>query len=245
MKKVLIVLLSLFVFANIQANAYGFGFKKNNNHVKPDIGKYQEILDNTDSYYVGSDEKIIYLTFDAGYDNGVLSSILKTLSDKNIKATFFVTGDFLNREQDLVFEILNNNHLIGNHTYGHKNITKLSNDNIINEIKKLEDKYKEITGKEMPKLFRPPEGEFDKRSLEVVKSMGYKTFFWSVAYDDWNTNNQKGASYGYNKVMSNIHNGAIILLHTVSKDNAEALPKIIDDLKYQGYVFKGLDEFYA
>ena len=221
LKKVLIVLLSLFVFANIQANAYGFGFKKNNNHVKPDIGKYQEILDNTDSYYVGSDEKIIYLTFDAGYDNGVLSSILKTLSDKNIKATFFVTGDFLNREQDLVFEILNNNHLIGNHTYGHKNITKLSNDNIINEIKKLEDKYKEITGKEMPKLFRPPEGEFDKRSLEVVKSMGYKTFFWSVAYDDWNTNNQKGASYGYNKVMSNIHNGAIILLHTVSKDNGK------------------------
>ncbi len=245
MKKLFIVLLSLIVCANLNVNAYGFGFKKNENHVKPDIGKYEVILNNTDSYYVGSDEKVIYLTFDAGYDNGTLPKILETLKEKNVKATFFVTGDFLNREEDLTLQIFNDGHLIGNHTYGHKNITKLSKENIIKEIESLEKKYKEITGSDMTKLFRPPEGEFDEKSLMIVKELGYKTFFWSVAYDDWNTNNQKGADYGYNKVIDNIHNGAIILLHTVSTDNAEALPRIIDDLRSQGYEFKNLDEFKA
>lgn len=245
MKKLFIVLLSLIVCANLNVNAYGFGFKKNENHVKPDIGKYEEILNNTDSYYVGSDEKVIYLTFDAGYDNGTLPKILETLKEKNVKATFFVTGDFLNREEDLTLQIFNDGHLIGNHTYGHKNITKLSKENIIKELESLEKKYKEITGSDMPKLFRPPEGEFDEKSLMVVKELGYRTFFWSVAYDDWNTKNQKGSDYGYNKVIDNIHNGAIILLHTVSTDNAEALPRIIDNLRSQGYEFKNLDEFKA
>ena len=245
MKKILIVLLSLFVLVNLNVNAYGFGFKKNENHVKPDIGIYEKILSNTDSYYVGSDEKVIYLTFDAGYDNGTLSKILDTLKEKNVKSTFFVTGDFLNREGELTNRIISEGHLIGNHTYGHKNITKLSDESIVNEIQKLENKYKEITGNEMVKLFRPPEGEFDERSLSVVKNLGYKTFFWSIAYDDWNTNVKKGAKYGYNKVMNNIHNGAIILLHTVSIDNAQALPRIIDDLRNQGYEFKNLDEFKA
>ena len=245
MKKFLIVLLSLIVLTNLNVNAYGFGFKKNDKHIKPEIGMYESILNKTNSYYVGSDEKVIYLTFDAGYDNGTLPKILDTLNEKSVKATFFVTGDFLCRETELVKRISSEGHLIGNHTYGHKNITKLNNEEITSEVQKLELKYKEITGEDMPKLFRPPEGEFDERSLTVINNLGYRTFFWSIAYDDWNTKIQKGAEYGYNKVMSNIHNGAIILLHTVSIDNALALPRIIDDLRNQGYELKNLDEFKA
>lgn len=243
MKKTYAFLLSCLLFVGISVNAYGFGYKKNNTHSTPDIGFYKDELTGTNSYYVGKDEKVLYLTFDAGYDNGNLIKILDCLDEKNVKSTFFVTGDFLNRNEELLKEIVYRGHIVGNHTYNHKNITKLSETELTNEVKLLEDKYKSITGKEMVKVFRPPEGQFNKTSLLTLKALGYKTFFWSIAYDDWNTNNQKGTEYGYKKVMDNLHNGAIILLHTVSCDNASILPRIIDDALNQGYTFKNLDEF--
>lgn len=244
MKKVLIFFLSLLIFVGINVNAYGFGYRKNALHKSPDVGIYKEIIDGTDSYYVGNEsEKTIYLTFDAGYDNGNLIKILDILDEKDVKSTFFVTGDFLERNSDLAKEVVIRGHIIGNHTYHHKNITKLSADEISQEVKLLEDKYEELTSQKMVKVFRPPEGEFNKDSLMTIKNLGYKTFFWSVAYDDWNTDDQKGENYGYTKVMDNLHNGAIILLHTVSSDNAKILPRIIDDAISEGYVFKNLDEF--
>lgn len=244
MKKVLIFFLSLLIFVGINVNAYGFGYRKNTLHESPDVGIYKEIIDGTDSYYVGNEsEKTIYLTFDAGYDNGNLIKILDILDEKNVKSTFFVTGDFLERNSDLAKEVVIRGHIIGNHTYHHKNITKLSADEISQEVKLLEDKYEELTSQKMVKVFRPPEGEFNKDSLMTIKNLGYKTFFWSIAYDDWNTDEQKGENYGYTKVMDNLHNGAIILLHTVSSDNVKILPRIIDDAVSEGYVFKNLDEF--
>lgn len=244
MKKIFIILLSCLLFVGINVNAYGFGFKKNDKHLQPDIGVYQKELEGTNSYYVGENEKTVYLTFDAGYDNGNLLKILDILDKKHVLSTFFVTGDFLTRCQSQTLEIEKRGHLIGNHTFNHKNITLLSDEGIKNEITKLENKYKEITGKEMVKLFRPPEGTFDKRSLMTVSKLGYKTFFWSIAYDDWNTNKQKGGDYGYNKIMSNLHNGAIILMHSVSNDNVECLERVIDNIRNQGYVFKNLNQFY-
>lgn len=245
-KKIFLIILALFIISLSSVNtlAYGFGYSKNSNHEQPHIGKYLNEIKDTDSYYVGNKkDKIVYLTFDAGYDNGVLDGILNVLKEKDVKSTFFVTGDFLERNSDLLKRIVNENHIIGNHTYNHKNITKISKLELINEISMFENKYTEIIGSNPIKFFRPPEGEFNKESLMTVKELGYKTFFWSIAYVDWNTNKQKGMEYAYNSVMNNIHNGAIILMHTVSKDNLMALPKIIDDLRSNGYIIKNLNEF--
>jgi len=246
MKKIFITFL-LFIFSVLfvnSVNAYGFGFSKNNNHKQPYIGKYEEVIAGTDSYYVGSkDERNVYFTFDAGYDNGVLSKILDVLKEKNVQSTFFVTGDFLERESDLVLRIFNEGHIVGNHTYDHKNITKLNKEELKNQITKVEEKYKEITGSEMLYYFRPPAGEFDKNSLMNVKNLGYKTFFWSIAYKDWETNKQHGEKYAIDSVINNLHNGAIILMHTVSEDNLKALPTIIDYVRNEGYAIKNLTEF--
>ena len=245
MKKFIV---SLFVFSfmfliSSKTFAYGWGFSKNSHHLSPEIGFYKEEIKDTDSYYLGNtNEKEIYLTFDAGYDNGVLSGILDILKEKNVKSTFFVTGDFLTREKELVKRIVNEGHIIGNHTWNHKNITKISKDELKEELEKVEKEYYNITGKEMIKFFRPPEGEFNKEALMNLKNLGYKTFFWSIAYKDWDTNNQKGGDYGYKMIMDNIHNGAIVLLHTVSKDNLECLPKVIDELRNDGYKIKNLNE---
>lgn len=241
-----IMFLTVFIFMFLispKTFAYGWGFSKNSQHISPEIGFYKEEIKDTDSYYLGNpNEKEIYLTFDAGYDNGVLSGILDILKEKNVKSTFFVTGDFLIREKELVKRIVNEGHIIGNHTWNHKNITKISENELKEELEKVENEYYNITGQEMIKFFRPPEGEFDKESLMNVKELGYKTFFWSIAYKDWDTKNQKGGEYGYNMIMDNIHNGAVILLHTVSKDNLECLPKVIDKLKNDGFLIKNLNE---
>lgn len=241
---ILLLLLTLLMINKTDVSAYGFGFKKNYEHRQPEIGRYNEEIAGTNSYYVGEKNlKNIYLTFDVGYDNGTLSKILDVLKEKEVKATFFVTGDFLEREEELVLRIVNEGHIVGNHTYDHKNITKLSQEALETQIKKIESKYKDITGKEMEHYFRPPEGEFNKESLMKVSELGYKTFFWSIAYVDWNVNNQKGENYCYENIMNHLHNGAIILMHTVSSDNASALSRIIDDSRSKGYTFKNLNEF--
>lgn len=246
MKKIfsaLCVFIFLFLISNTKTFAYGWGFSKNDRHETPEIGFYKNEIEGTNSYYLGDiNEKEVYLTFDAGYDNGVLSKILDILKEKNVQSTFFVTGDFMLREQDLVKRIVDEGHIIGNHTWHHKNITKINYETLKEELLKIEEKYYNITGKEMIKFFRPPEGEFTKSALQNVSSLGYKTFFWSIAYKDWETNNQRGGDYGYNAIMKNIHNGAIILMHTVSKDNLECLPRVIDDLRSNGYIIKNLDE---
>lgn len=222
--------------------AYGWGFKRNNNNVPPDIGKYASEIDGTSSYYMGDpDEKIVYLTFDAGYDNGVLGRILDVLNEKNVKSTVFVTGDFIVREHALTIRMANEGHTVGNHTWKHKNITKISFEELSDEIKKVEDAYFKLTNQPMVKYFRPPAGEFNKESLKNVEKLGYSTFFWSLAYKDWETNNQRGADYAINQVMNNLHNGAIILMHTVSTDNLNALPIIIDGIRDAGYEIKNLD----
>ena len=217
---VICVFIFLFLISNPKTFAYGWGFSKNDRHETPEIGIYKNEIEGTNSYYLGDEtKKEVYLTFDAGYDNGVLSGILDILKEKNEEG-----------------------YIIGNHTWGHKNITKISYEKLKEEIEKIEDEYYKITGKEMIKFFRPPEGEFTKAALENVSSLGYKTFFWSIAYKDWETNNQRGGDYGYNAIMNNIHNGAIILMHTVSKDNLECLPRVIDDLRNDEYLIKNLDE---
>lgn len=243
-KSLFVIIVFVFLsFTSIETMAYGWGFSRNSRNEIPNIGIYEKEIENTNSYYVDkSGSKNIYLTFDAGYDNGILPQILDVLKDKNVKSTFFVTGDFITREKELLLRIDKEGHIVANHTWNHKNITKISTDELKREISRVEEAYYSLTGKNMVKFFRPPEGEFDTASLMKVKELGYKTFFWSIAYRDWDTKNQSGNMYGYNKIMDNLHDGAIILLHTVSKDNLECLPSVIDDIRELGYTIKNLDE---
>ena len=239
-KILFIVFIAIIIFLSIpfsKIEASGWGFKKNATHQVPDIGKYQEVLENNEAFYVGNG-KNVYLTFDAGYDNGVMANILKTLREKKVQATFFVTGDFINRFTPLLNDIIKDGHLIGNHSYSHKPIDTMSEKELLSDLKKLEDVYFEKTNSVLNKNFRPPEGRFDAKSLKTLKDAGYKTFFWSIALVDWNSNSIDS----YKGVMDNLHDGAIILLHTVSQSNANDLGRIIDDIRNKGYEFKLLTE---
>ena len=241
MKKSFLLLFITFLFiisSSIKVGAAGWGFRRNPNHVPPEIGVYEKEIEGTNSYYVGSpDSNKVYLTFDAGYDNGILESILDTLNNKGVKATFFVTGDFINRFSELTIRMVEEGHVVANHSYSHKSINKLSQNELKSDLEKLENSYYQLTGKEMVKVFRPPKGEFDRNSLLYLNQMGYKTIFWSIAFEDWSTVHQKGKEYSYNSVINNLHCGAIILMHTVSKSNSEALPEIIDKIVSEGYEF--------
>lgn len=227
----------------ISAVSYGWGYQKNKTHTVPDVGFYEKEIQDTNSHYVDKLHKShIYLTFDAGYDNGVLSKILDVLKEKEVKSTFFITGDFITREKELVLRIVEEGHLIGNHTWGHKDITTLSKEELQSELGRLEEAYYDLTNQKMMKIFRPPAGKFNREALQRLKELGYHTFFWSIAYKDWIVGEQRGNGYAYQSVMEQLHDGAIILMHTVSTDNQESLGKIIDDIRAKNYVIKNVDE---
>jgi len=230
-----------FFFLNfvITSNAAGWGFRKNSNHETPHIGRYQELIDGTDSFYVGDEsKKEVILTFDAGYDNGNLSIILDTLKEKKVIASFFITGDFVKRFPELVLRMTADGHIMCNHSYSHKRIQNLSKMELKNDLEKLENAYFNLTKKQMVSYFRPPEGEFTKQALQNVKDLGYKTVFWSIAYKDWDASNQVNIEKAKCSILDNLHPGAIILLHSVSKSNAIALSSIIDGIINEGYTFK-------
>ena len=230
---ILITLIMSFVLIK-ESRAYGFGLKKNNNHTEPDIGIYKSILDRNNAIYVGDkNEKVIYLTFDCGYENGYTNMILDVLKEENVNATFFLTGHYIKSAPNIVLRMKNDGHIIANHSNKHKDITKIKSEEIKKEIIDLETMCYNLTGSHLTKFYRPPAGNFDDKSLSVVNELGYKTMFWSLAYPDWNHNNS--VEYTVKEVMQNIHNGAIILMHAVSKSNAMALKTIINELKSEGY----------
>lgn len=242
-KWTIVLLLTLFAtffsLSSIDIKASGWGFSRNNQHVTPSIGKYAEMIEGTSSYYVGdTSQKIVYLTFDAGYDNGELIKILNTLEQKNVKASFFLTGDFVKRFPELTIKITLDGHIPCNHSYSHRRIQTLTKDELANDLEKLNQAYYDLTGHTMPKYFRPPEGEFSREALLNVQSLGYKTIFWSYAYRDWDVNHQQSSEKVVQNVVENLHPGAIILMHSVSSTNSEALGLIIDEIRNAGYEFK-------
>jgi peptidoglycan-N-acetylmuramic acid deacetylase len=185
--------------------------------------------------------KVVYLTFDEGYEYGFTPKILDILKENNVKAAFFITMPYLNKHLDLVERMVKEGHIVGNHSVSHPSLPELSDEKVINEIEELSVAFKSKTGQNM-KCFRPPMGEFSERTLAISNDLGYRNIFWSSAYDDWDVNKQKGADYAYKMTMDNIHNGNVLLLHAVSESNTEALDRIIRDLKSQGYSFGTLDE---
>ncbi len=237
----LIISLFLNLFASAsQDRVYGWGMKPGKTGEKPDVGQlYESILSRHNAFYIDkTTSKRLYLTFDAGYENGYTSKILDVLKKHKVSATFFLVGDYLEREQDLVKRMVKEGHFIGNHTWSHKDLTKLSKEEYAKELTEFEEYYRQLTGKNLVKILRPPAGTFSERSLKIADELGYYTIFWSLAYKDWEVERQHGSEYAYNQVMKRIHPGAIILLHNVSKDNALALEKIIIDLRQQGYEFE-------
>ena len=222
----------------------GWGIKRNDNHEQPDLGsKNKELLEKYDGIAMGNkEEKIVYLTFDEGYEAGYTPKLLDILKQNNVKAAFFITAHYLNTQSELVQRMIDEGHIVGNHTVNHKSMPDLDDEKIKSEIMELHKSVYEKFGYEM-KYIRPPMGEYSERTLEITKSLGYTTTMWSFAYDDWNEQKQGREEYGKTKVISNVHNGAIILLHANSVDNSNILDSCIKEIKNMGYEFKSLDEF--
>ncbi|MFA7637395.1 MAG: delta-lactam-biosynthetic de-N-acetylase [Monoglobales bacterium] len=228
------------VSENLNRRKMCWGLKRNPGGV-PDINPGElEILSAYDGIYLGDTKtKSLYLTFDEGYENGYTARILDILKKYNVPACFFVTGPYLKKETDLIFRMVNEGHDVGNHTVNHPSMPSLSEEEIEQELLGLERIFFENTGKTM-KFLRPPMGEHSEKSMYCSKKLGYKTVFWTIAYEDWNVDKQPSSEFVYKSVMDNLHSGAVILMHAVSKTNAETLERIIVDAIKQGYTFKSL-----
>ncbi len=234
--------------AAAQADPFHFGFKKSRGGQLPSIAEegFMPILKNHQAIFLGdTDKKELYLTFDNGYENGNTGQILDVLKEKKVPAIFFVTGHFVKEQPDLVKRMANEGHLIGNHSWSHPDMTRISNEQIRLELDKVRTEVATLTQQQTMSYLRPPRGIFNNRVLSVSQQYGYTNVFWSIAYRDWETNKQKGWNYAYTNVMDQLHPGAIILLHTVSRDNAMALDKMIDEARKRGYEFKRIDTLEA
>ncbi|WP_027415450.1 delta-lactam-biosynthetic de-N-acetylase [Aneurinibacillus terranovensis] len=243
-----ILSVSLLPFYSVEAyrdTAYHFGFKKSKNGQLPSIDQegFKDILVKHGAVFLGdTTKKELYLTFDNGYENGYTVQILDTLKEKKVPAAFFVTGHYVKDQPELLKRMVKEGHLIENHSWGHPDMARISDSRMKEELNKVKEEVVRVTGqKEMP-FMRPPRGIFSERMLAVSKQLGYTNVFWSIAYKDWDTKKQKGWKYAYDSFMGQLHPGAVILLHSVSGDNAEALKKIIDDVRKQGYEFKSLNQ---
>jgi len=186
--------------------------------------------------------KKIYLTFDTGYENGNTSRILDTLAAHQVKAAFFVTKPYITTQPSLVKRMVAEGHLVGNHTATHPSLPTITDAQVVKEVRDTEVAFASVTGKEMPKFLRPPNGEYSEHVLALLASINYRPVLWSMAFRDWDVTKQPGSTQAFHNVVDNIHPGAVILLHSVSASNAEVLDSIITELKKQGYQFAALTE---
>ncbi|MBN9655727.1 delta-lactam-biosynthetic de-N-acetylase [Halobacillus sp. GSS1] len=238
----LVLVLFLLILPN-HTLADGWGFSKKKDGSVPDVGRYGPMIEKYDGFYVDpSGDPIVYLTFDNGYEQGYTGQVLDVLKDKGVPATFFVTGHYIESAPDLLKRMAKEGHLIGNHSWSHPDFTKVSKEKMKQELERVDEAVKELTDQEVMTFVRPPRGTFNEETLEWAKEFGYTHAFWSLAFVDWETDKQRGWEYAYRSVIDQIHPGAVILLHTVSQDNAEALAQLIDELRKRGYSFGSLND---
>lgn len=245
----IISLCSFSAFAAGSSNSYSWYCVRNKEHRQPEIDANMRFVEDYGGFYVDRshsdeiEEKVIYLTFDAGYENGNVEKILDVLKEKQVGAAFFVLDNIILKNRDLVFRMIDEGHLVCNHTSKHLDVTKCKTvDEFREELESLEAVYRSITGANMPKLFRPPEGRFSEQSMKFAHELGYKTIFWSFAYADWDNGSQPSEAAAKEKILSNLHNGEIMLLHPTSATNAAILGEVIDEIRAQGYRFASLEE---
>lgn len=221
---------------------WGLGFGKDG--TKPTGNSTCDEMKKYNAYYMAKgDEKVLYLTFDCGYENGNTEAILDALKKHNAPATFFVVGHFLESAPDLVKRMVEEGHTVGNHTYHHPDMSKISDKSAFaKEMNDTRDLYKEVTGQEMPMYYRPPQGKYSTANLEMAKELGYSTFFWSLAYVDWNVDKQPTHEEAFLKLTKRVHPGAIVLLHNTSKTNGEILDELLTKWEGMGYTFRPLSD---
>ena len=196
------------------------------------------------TYDTKTKEKVLYLTFDCGYDNGYTEKILDVLKEKNVKAAFFCTLTDIQQTPELIARMIKEGHIVGNHSNTHPSFPEISRTQMAKEIEACDNFLRKNFGYTSP-FFRFPKGEYSENCLELTASLGYLSVFWSISYADWDTDNQKGEDYAFEKVTSRLHTGGIILLHAVSADNAAAMGRIIDFARSEGYAFSSLDKLSA
>ena len=191
-------------------------------------------------------DKVIYLTFDCGYENGNTGTILEVLKKHSAPAAFFVVGNFLTSEPELIRQMVREGHTVGNHTWSHPDMSKISDaETFARELSRVRESYREITGQEMPMYYRPPQGTYSQENLRMAKGLGYRTVFWSLAYVDWKQDDQPLEQEAVEKLTSRIHPGAVVLLHNTSKTNAAVLDRVLTAWEAEGYRFGTLDELFA
>ncbi len=224
---------------------YNWSFNpKPNNQPATTEPIYERLLNKYGGFWIGNTEKKeLYLTFDNGYENGYTPKILDVLKEKQVPAAFFVTGHYLQTQPELIKRMVDEGHIVGNHSWHHPSLVAVDDARLKTELEKVKSKYEEITGRNDMLYLRPPRGVFSERSLALSQKEGYVNVFWSLAYKDWEVDNQKGWEHAYKQIMKRTHSGAVMLIHAISSDNAEALDKVIDDLRKQGYEFKSLDDY--
>lgn len=224
---------------------WGLGFPEDG---KPPVGNASaDFLRQYDAVYMGDPEqKTIYLTFDAGFENGNTAAILDALKEKNVPAAFFIVGHYVESSPELVRRMAQEGHLICNHTKRHPDMSKITDPAAFKkELDDLDDMVKQAAGANVAKYYRPPSGKYSEGNLKAAKKLGYKTVFWSLAYVDWHENNQPTHEKAMNKLTKRIHPGAVLLLHSTSRTNAEILPELIDKYREMGYTFGTLDDLYG
>ena len=217
------------------------------NHERPQAEANMKFIEKYEAAFIGKDpeEKVIYLTFDAGYENGNVERVLDTLKKHNAPGAFFVLDNLIRRNTELVKRMATEGHLICNHTVRHRDMSGFSREEFEKELHALEDVLREYTGLEMSKYYRPPEGRFSEENLKFAQDMGYKTVFWSLAYADWDNEKQPSPEKAMALLDANIHNGAVVLLHPTSKTNADILDTLMTKWENDGYRFASLDELFG
>lgn len=226
----------------LQSENWGLGFGEEGS--KPTGNASIQEMKQYDAYYMSEgDEKVLYLTFDCGYENGYTEAILNALKKHNAPATFFVVGHYLESAPELVKRMVEDGHTVGNHTYHHPDMSKISDAAAFQkEMDETAALYKNVTGQEMPMYYRPPQGKYSTDNLKMAKNLGYSTFFWSLAYVDWNVDDQPSHEDALNKLCKRVHPGAVVLLHNTSKTNGEIMDELLTKWEEMGYSFGTLED---
>ena len=228
--------------SEMQVENWGLGFGKEGE--QPTGNTSAEELKKYNAYFLGNNsEKKIYLTFDCGYENGNTEAILDALKKHGVKATFFVVGHYLESAPDLIKRMISDGHTVGNHTYHHPDMSTISNmEKFKKEMDDVAILFEKITGQKISMYYRPPQGKYNIENLKMAKELGYHTFFWSLAYVDWNQDSQPSHEEAFNKLTKRIHSGAVVLLHNTSKTNGEILDELLTKWEGMGYTFGILSE---
>ena len=228
----------------MQAENWGLGFGGVKDGGQPTGNATPETLKQYNAYYVGKpDEKVIYLTFDCGYENGNTGAILDALKKHNVPATFFVVGHYVESAPDMLKRMIEEGHTVGNHTYHHPDMSAISQLSAFQkEMEDVANAFKDSTGTEMAMYYRPPQGKYSTNNLKMAKELGYATFFWSLAYVDWNVDKQPTHEEAMKILTERIHPGAVVLLHNTSKTNGEILDTLLTKWEEMGYTFGTLEE---